>query len=117
MRRRHSTLAPGRDHVGPLISLQGRHNARTIVTRSIRSPGRGPGHRINGTAVDAVKFPEGGPVWACTRCGGQLSCSLTRYSCDACGHVWPAIDGIPHFVSEAPYWGEIAESKLCWALE
>jgi SAM-dependent methyltransferase len=103
--------------VEPLSSLQRTHNARTIATRSIRSPGRSPWHRINETAVDVVEFPEGGPVWACTRCGGQLSRSRTRYSCDVCGQLWPVIDGIPHFVSEASYWGEIAESKLSWALE
>jgi SAM-dependent methyltransferase len=58
-----------------------------------------------------------GPLWACPRCSGALSRSDARHSCDSCGQAWPVIDGIPHFVSDTPYWGEIPESRLSWFLE
>lgn len=57
------------------------------------------------------------PVWACTGCGHWLARSDTRYSCNGCGRSWPVVDGIPHFTSEAPYWGEIPENTLRWVLE
>jgi hypothetical protein len=25
---------------------------------------------------------------------------------------WPVVDGVPHFVSEVPYWDEIPEPRL-----
>jgi len=104
--------------MGPLItSAQSAHDARTVATPSIRNPGRVPWHRVGDDVVEMVELAGGGPVWACTHCGGPLSCSHTRYSCDACGQFWPVIDGIPHFVSDASYWGEIEESKLSWILE
>src|SRR2546428_6196231 len=58
-----------------------------------------------------------GPIWACPQCGGPFNRSHRRYICDACGRVWPVVDGIPHFVSDAPYWGEIPEPTLSWLLE
>src|SRR2546425_10346474 len=58
-----------------------------------------------------------GPIWACPQCGGPFNRSHRRYICDACGRVWPVVDGIPHFVSDAPYWGEIPEPTLSWVLE
>jgi len=67
--------------------------------------------------TDTIEFAAPGLMWACPRCGGALRCSDIRYSCDSCGHAWPVIDGIPHFVSDARYWGEISESTLSWVLE
>ena len=55
--------------------------------------------------------------WACPRCAGDLTCSGDEYRCGLCGGAWPVVDGIPHFVSEARYWGEISEPKLQSILE
>jgi SAM-dependent methyltransferase len=52
------------------------------------------------------------PEWACPWCAGGLRCSDEECRCPSCGRHWPVIEGVPHFVSEAPYWGEIPESKL-----
>jgi SAM-dependent methyltransferase len=57
------------------------------------------------------------PEWACPSCVGPLGSSDDAHRCDSCGRSWPVIDGIPHFVSEAPYRGEISESKLQNILE
>ena len=64
-----------------------------------------------------TECPIEGPTWACPICGGSFSRSHRRYTCDACGSVWPVVDGIPHFVSDVPYWGEIPEPTLSWVLE
>src|SRR6266850_5491702 len=56
-------------------------------------------------------------AWACPRCGHWLKRSNARYTCDGCEHSWPVVDGIPHFISDAPYWGEIPEAKLRWVLD
>src|SRR5438874_7270490 len=64
-----------------------------------------------------IEFVAAGPAWACPRCEGPLSRSDARYRCESCGQAWPVVDGIPHFVSDAPYWGEIPESKMSWVLE
>jgi Methyltransferase domain len=60
---------------------------------------------------------EGRPEWACPSCAGGLECSDEECRCASCGRFWPVVDGVPHFVSEAPYWGEIPESKLQDILE
>jgi len=57
------------------------------------------------------------PEWACPSCAGSLTSSGEAFRCEACGSCWPVVDGVPHFVSEAPYWGEIPESKLQDVLE
>jgi len=56
------------------------------------------------------------PEWACPSCGERLSFSDEAH-CTQCRSVWPVIDGVPHFVSDAPYWGEISEQKLRAILE
>jgi SAM-dependent methyltransferase len=63
------------------------------------------------------EFVTVGPVWACPRCGAPLVCSDVRYGCSSCAQAWPVVDGIPHFVSDAPYWGEIAEERMFRILE
>jgi SAM-dependent methyltransferase len=60
---------------------------------------------------------EARPEWACPWCAGGLRCSDEECRCASCGRLWPVVEGVPHFVSEAPYWGEIPESKLQDILE
>ena len=52
------------------------------------------------------------PEWACPSCGGALGFSDDVCRCQTCGRSWPIVDGVPYFVSEAPYWGEVSESQL-----
>ena len=57
------------------------------------------------------------PEWACPWCAGDLACSDEECRCLSCGMRWPVVEGVVHFVSEAPYRGEISESKLRDILE
>lgn len=44
---------------------------------------------------------------ACPRCRGPLAAAGGEIACCLCNRAWPVVNGIPHFVSEFPYWGEI----------
>jgi SAM-dependent methyltransferase len=69
------------------------------------------------TVVGMVESVDVRPDWACPRCAGRLECADEHYRCEACGASWPIVDGVTHFVSEAPYRGEIAEPTLQTILE
>jgi SAM-dependent methyltransferase len=50
--------------------------------------------------------------WACPACEAEIASATEPYECSACRRSWPVIDGIPHFVADAPYWGEIPEPQM-----
>jgi SAM-dependent methyltransferase len=35
-----------------------------------------------------------------------------KLACPSCHKAWPLVDGIPHFVTEFPYWGEIPQQQM-----
>src|SRR5579872_5666458 len=49
---------------------------------------------------------------ACLDCGKPLNIAADRLVCPSCLQNWPLVDGIPHFVSEFPYWGEIPQKQM-----
>jgi len=57
------------------------------------------------------------PGWACPWCAGDLECSDEECRCASCAKLWPVIEGVVHFVSEAPYRGELPASTLQDILE
>jgi hypothetical protein len=48
----------------------------------------------------------------CPDCGRGLNGSGGALTCIGCGHTWPVVDGVPHFVTEFPYWGEIPQEQM-----
>jgi SAM-dependent methyltransferase len=48
----------------------------------------------------------------CPDCGGALNRRGNALDCCDCGHTWPVVDGVPHFVSDFAYWGEIPEQQM-----
>jgi SAM-dependent methyltransferase len=49
---------------------------------------------------------------ACPECGGELCVDGAYVSCGACARKWPVVDGIPHFIADFPYWGEIPHRTM-----
>jgi SAM-dependent methyltransferase len=48
----------------------------------------------------------------CPDCGLFLRQAADQLDCHSCGQRWPVIDGIPHFVNNFPYWGEIPQEQM-----
>ncbi len=49
---------------------------------------------------------------ACPQCHSKLASLDGVLVCSACRQRWPVIDGIPHFVTSFPYWGEIPLEQM-----
>jgi SAM-dependent methyltransferase len=49
---------------------------------------------------------------ACPNCGVPLGQELDKLSCLSCRQYWSVVDGVPHFVSDFPYWGEIPQEQM-----
>src|SRR5690348_16751566 len=85
-----------------------------------RRQNRGPG----GTVSDSVKcgddLPGMQPTAAaetfdwlvCPECGDGLAEHTQALACRSCDRRWPILGGVPHFVSDFPYWGEIAQPEM-----
>jgi SAM-dependent methyltransferase len=43
----------------------------------------------------------------CPECGKKLHQDSEELHCSVCNQVWPVVSGVPHFVKDFPYWGEI----------
>jgi SAM-dependent methyltransferase len=75
------------------------------------STGPAPGQGIRGGLEDA-----GGADWMeallCPQCGERLQRESAQLTCMLCGGHSPVIDGVPWFVSEFPYWGEIPQKEM-----
>src|SRR5690242_12204274 len=49
---------------------------------------------------------------ACPQCRTALRHRADQLFCESCRSAWPISEGIPHFVEEFPYWGEIGREKM-----
>jgi SAM-dependent methyltransferase len=48
----------------------------------------------------------------CPDCGAELASDGGNLCCRQCGGKWPVVDGVPYFVEEFPYWGEIPQEQM-----
>ncbi|HTP33564.1 MAG TPA: methyltransferase domain-containing protein [Candidatus Acidoferrales bacterium] len=48
----------------------------------------------------------------CPGCSAPLEEKSGRLRCPCCREAWPIVDGIPEFVEEFPYWGEIPAEQM-----
>src|ERR1017187_3027144 len=86
-------------------------------TDSMRSP---QGHSTTPAATNAAQRHDETPAvaaqgsaWlACPECGRPLRQDHQELQCPECLNSWPVIDGVPHFVGEFPYWGEIPQEQM-----
>ncbi len=58
--------------------------------------------------------PVSALTFACPRCRAAVVAGTDGFTCAACGAVYPLVDGIPTFVDEAGYWGEIPAADMAW---
>lgn len=54
--------------------------------------------------------------FACPDCGTSLVAAEDAWSCGDCGRDYPVTDGVPTFVTDQPYWGEMPEPVMREAL-
>jgi SAM-dependent methyltransferase len=73
-------------------------------------------------------WPEGSPAldskgapavlpplrFSCPRCQTSLTLRQGALACVSCPASYPIVNGIPTFVEEQPYWGEIPEQDMAW---
>ena len=72
--------------------------AKSDSTAAIREPGGDRGHP--------------GQWIVCPDCAGGLFESTDALHCPQCGKSWPIVDGVPDFVGEFPYWGEMPLEQM-----
>jgi SAM-dependent methyltransferase len=48
----------------------------------------------------------------CPQCAEPLRRESTQLTCRLCGAGSPVVDGVPYFVTEFPYWGEIPQEEM-----
>lgn len=49
---------------------------------------------------------------ACPGCSSPLRGQGAEIVCSQCQKSWPVIDGVPHFIDDFPYWGEIPLQEM-----
>jgi SAM-dependent methyltransferase len=67
--------------------------------------------RLNRLATD-VADSQAAEGWVCPECHAPLLQQDERLHCPGCEKSWPIVDGIPHFVEDFPYWGEIPREQM-----
>jgi SAM-dependent methyltransferase len=67
-------------------------------------------------AEDAGEIALNDPKWAawlvCPACGLRLQQDDDNLQCSECKKRWPIVNGIPDFVGDFPYWGEIPIEQM-----
>src|ERR1039458_639950 len=86
-----------------------RHNLGVCMNMNRRV-----GAASSGTSTD--DFVRGDFDWTeflvCPDCGVHLQVASEMLNCSQCQRQWPIINGIPHFVTDFPYWGEITRDQM-----
>ena len=66
-----------------------------------------------GTSGDIMSLDDQQRPWlVCPECAAALQQSAGQLHCTGCLRTWPIIDGVPHFIKDFPYWGEIPQEKM-----
>src|ERR1700682_5571853 len=59
-------------------------------------------------AVGTSEFGQDLAAWlVCPECREPLQPEGERLHCPQCQNAWPIVNGVPYFVEDFPYWGEI----------
>lgn len=55
---------------------------------------------------------KAGSFLVCPDCKGFLSSEKDSLRCEGCGHPWPIAGGVPCFLKDGAYWGEIPRKDM-----
>jgi SAM-dependent methyltransferase len=68
------------------------------------------------TKLEGVAPVHSAPNWfeglVCPDCGAGVRHESDKLHCSRCRKTWPVVNGIPHFIAEFPYWGEIPQERM-----
>jgi SAM-dependent methyltransferase len=71
---------------------------------------------LEGATEEALNNLSVGADWmddlVCPQCRGRLRKDSAQLICLQCGSGSPIVDGVPHFVTEFPYWGEVPLEEM-----
>jgi SAM-dependent methyltransferase len=71
---------------------------------------------LTGAAQTQGRIPQGFPNLiedlVCPACYGPLQRLVEELGCPKCALDWPIAGGVPHFVRNFPYWGEIPREQM-----
>jgi SAM-dependent methyltransferase len=63
-------------------------------------------------ALNEVDGMDSSVAFACPGCRTLLIRETAGLHCPRCAHRWPVVEGVPHFVSDDQYWGEIDQEEM-----
>lgn len=68
---------------------------------------------ISSMGIPATGTDNGWAEWlVCPACATPLRQEDEALHCAACRRAWPIVNGVPHFVQDFPYWGEIPLEQM-----
>jgi SAM-dependent methyltransferase len=67
---------------------------------------------FSSTETSAVIDRKWAETLACPKCANQLQQRTEKLDCLKCQRSWPVVHGIPYFVEDFPYWGEIPHREM-----
>jgi SAM-dependent methyltransferase len=73
---------------------------------------RWPSNCNGGFIESRLQLTESVGDIVCPECEVSLSADDGELACSGCGHSWPIVNGIPAFVQDFPYWGEIPIEQM-----
>ena len=68
-------------------------------------------HQAGPSRLSAIS-QKWGEQLICPGCGAPLQEGDAKLHCLQCRESWPIIDGVPHFIEDFPYWGEIPVEQM-----
>jgi SAM-dependent methyltransferase len=63
--------------------------------------------------TDFPEYPKQERWLCCPNCGEVLQQASHAVTCSRCEQSWPVVEGVPHFVEDFPYWGEMPFDQMC----
>jgi ubiquinone/menaquinone biosynthesis C-methylase UbiE len=91
----------------------GAYPRRCILEPAVSVQNLAAGAASDGTGAPAMSVARpAADGLACPDCGAPLRECRDDIECITCDRRWPVVDGIPQFIGDFPYWGEIPLTEM-----